>query len=46
VSALLSNLQELERTAASIQVPLSYTEELYALRQHIDMVRERITKSA
>lgn len=42
VSALLSNLQELERTAASIQVPLSYAEELYALRQHIDMVRERI----
>jgi TRAP-type uncharacterized transport system substrate-binding protein len=46
VSALLSNLQELERTAAAIQVPLSYTEELYALRQHIDMVRERVTKSA
>jgi hypothetical protein len=45
VSGLLSDLEELERTAAAIQVPLSYTEELYALRQHIDMVRERIAKA-
>ena len=39
---LLQELDELEHHAEGIQVPLSYAEELYALRQHIDMVRERI----
>lgn len=39
---LLADLAELEQHAEQIQVPLSYAEELYALRQHIDMVRERI----
>jgi hypothetical protein len=39
---LLHDLAELERHAQKIQVPLSYVDELYALRQYINMVRERI----
>ena len=39
---LLAALDRLERRAAAVTVPLSYAEELYALRQHIDMVRARL----
>jgi TRAP-type uncharacterized transport system substrate-binding protein len=43
---LLSDLDRLEARASHIVVPLSYAEELYALRQHIDLVRERLRRPA
>jgi TRAP transporter TAXI family solute receptor len=42
---LLADLDKLEAQAARIVVPLSYAEELYALRAHINMVRERLTRA-
>jgi TRAP transporter TAXI family solute receptor len=41
---LLADLDKLEAQAARIVVPLSYAEELYALRAHINMVRQRLTR--
>jgi TRAP-type uncharacterized transport system substrate-binding protein len=46
VAELLEELDRLETQAARIIVPLSYADELYALRQNIDLVRERIRKTA
>jgi TRAP transporter TAXI family solute receptor len=43
---LLEDLDRLDSRAARIVVPLSYTDELYSLRQHIDMVRERLRSAA
>ena len=40
---LLQDLQQLDARAARVKVPLSYAEELYALRQHISMVRGRLS---
>ena len=40
--ALLEELDRVEARAARISVPLSYADELYALRQHIDLVRTRV----
>jgi hypothetical protein len=42
VAALLAELAEIEDRVDAIVVPLSYTDELYALRSHIHMVRERL----
>lgn len=42
---LLAALDRLERRAFAVTVPLSYADELYALRQHIDLVRSRLQKS-
>ena len=42
---LLVSLDKLEARVASITVPLAYADELYALRQHIDLVRERLRAS-
>jgi hypothetical protein len=39
---LLSALDEIESNASGVQVPLSYTDELYALKGHIQMVRRRV----
>jgi TRAP-type uncharacterized transport system substrate-binding protein len=41
---LLAALDRLEQRAFAVTVPLSYTDELYALRQHIDLVRARMRK--
>ena len=41
---LLAELDELEKRVAQVTVPLSYAEELYALRQHIHMVAERLVE--
>jgi TRAP-type uncharacterized transport system substrate-binding protein len=41
---LLRDLDKLDLKAARIVVPLSYTDELYALRQNIDLVQERLRK--
>jgi TRAP-type uncharacterized transport system substrate-binding protein len=42
---LLAALDRLERRAFAVTVPLSYADELYALRQHIDLVRARLQKT-
>ncbi len=39
---LLASLDKLDTRVASITVPLAYADELYALRQHIDLVRARL----
>jgi len=41
---LLAELDKLDARAARIVVPLSYADELYALRSHIDFVRVRLLK--
>jgi TRAP-type uncharacterized transport system substrate-binding protein len=41
---LLAELDQLDEKAARINVPLAYTDELYALRQHVDLVRARLTQ--
>jgi len=40
--ALLTELDDIESSIAKIQVPLSYTDELYALKSHIQLVRRRL----
>jgi hypothetical protein len=42
---LLSELKELEARVEKIAVPLSYADELYALRDHIDLVRAKLTQA-
>jgi len=42
---LAAALDRLEGRVAAITVPLSYNDELYALRQHIDLVRARLNKT-
>ena len=39
---LLAELAEIEARVAGITVPLSYADELYALRGHIEMVRQKV----
>jgi hypothetical protein len=39
---LLAELDRLESRAERIIVPLAYTDELYSLRTHIQLVRERL----
>ena len=43
---LLQELAELERHVEQISVPLSYADELYSLRTHIQMVAERLVAPA
>ena len=42
---LLDELQKLDAKAERITVPLSYTDELYDLRTHIRLVRERLAQT-
>ena len=42
--ALLDELNTLERRAEKISVPLSYTDELYALRNNIQLVRRKLQR--
>jgi len=42
---LLARLDQIELRAEEIAVPLSYTDQLYALRSHIQMVRERLLQA-
>jgi TRAP transporter TAXI family solute receptor len=44
-TVLLRQLTELERDVASVAVPLAYTGELYHLRLHIQLLRERLHAS-
>jgi hypothetical protein len=41
---LLEELNTLEARVGKIAVPLSYADELYALRDHIDMVRLKLNQ--
>jgi len=43
---LLQSLDKLEARVATVRVPLAYADELYALRSHIDLVRERLRSPA
>ena len=40
--ALLAELAGIEARVGRVTVPLSYADELYSLRSHIDMVRQRV----
>ena len=42
---LLHELNQLEARVEKIAVPLSYADELYALRDHIDLVRAKLTQA-
>ena len=43
---LLKRLDQLERRVEQVSVPLAYTDELYALRSYIDLVRKRVQGDA
>jgi hypothetical protein len=43
---LLAELADLEERVGRVTVPLSYADELYSLRSHIDMVRQTLKASA
>ena len=45
-AGLLDELDALERHAGKVVVPLSHTDELYALRNHIELVRTRLSKAS
>lgn len=45
VQDLLNELQTLEHRVEKISVPLSYADELYALRNHIELVRQKLAKA-
>jgi len=42
-AALLAELDDIEAHVGQVNVPLSYADELYALRGHIQLVRRRLT---
>jgi hypothetical protein len=41
-AALVAQLDEIESKVNTVQVPLSYADELYALKSHIQLVRRRL----
>jgi hypothetical protein len=43
--SLLDELSELEALVGKIAVPLSYADELYALRNHIELVRQKLLRA-
>jgi hypothetical protein len=43
---LLRELEDIEARVGRVHIPLSYADELYALRSHIQMVRRRLQDSA
>lgn len=45
LESLMKELAQLEARVGKITVPLSYADELYALRNHIDLVRQKITQA-
>ncbi len=46
IAGLLHDLDALEARAEKIPLPLAYTDELYALRHHIELVRQRLHRLA
>jgi len=45
-AALIAELNQMDRHAEKISVPLSYTDELYALRNNIQLVRKKLQGGA
>jgi len=45
-AALIDELNQMDRHAEKISVPLSYTDELYALRNNIQLVRKKLQGAA
>ena len=45
VNGLVRELDEMEAHVEKISVPLSYADELYSLRNHIDLVRQKLLKA-
>ncbi len=43
-STTISKLDEMEEEARKVTIPLSYSDELYNLRLHIDLVRRKLKK--
>ncbi|HKA40367.1 MAG TPA: hypothetical protein VKF40_00120 [Burkholderiales bacterium] len=41
----LARLDEIEQRVSKLKVPLAYSDEVYTLRQHIHLVRDRISQS-
>jgi hypothetical protein len=41
----LTELDRIEKTVSDISVPLSFTEELYHLRSHIEMLRRNLLRA-
>ena len=46
LAELLTELQEMDNRVEQVAVPLSYADELYSLRSHIQMVRQRLLAPA
>jgi hypothetical protein len=44
IEGLLNELDDLEHRAEKISLPLAYTDELYALRHHMELVRQRLQR--
>ena len=44
-TALVAELDQMDERVGKITVPLSYTDELYALRNHIQLVRRKMLKT-
>ncbi len=44
LKAYMHGLEEIEKKVSNISVPLSFSEELYHLRMHIDMLRDKLEK--
>lgn len=44
VADLMARLDALEAQAEQVKLPLAYTEELYTLRHHIDLVRRKLQR--
>ena len=40
--ALLAQLDEIEQAASQVALPLSHADELYALKAHIQLLRQRL----
>lgn len=43
---LANRISAIERAVDALEPPLAYADQLYALRQHIDYVRERVARAA
>ncbi|MFN8751310.1 MAG: C4-dicarboxylate ABC transporter substrate-binding protein, partial [Betaproteobacteria bacterium] len=43
---LSNRISAIERAVDALEPPLAYADQLYALRQHIDYVRERVARAA
>ena len=46
LDSLLKELDDIDQKVGQVRVPLSYADELYALRSHIQLVRRRLGSGA